>query len=54
MKHNHLEAYRDLINHIIFIKALFALATVALARPADDAAAVAPLVYGLPYGAAAG
>merc|ERR1712111_296158 len=34
--------------------ALFALATVALARPADDAAAVAPLVYGLPYGAAAG
>merc|ERR1711951_206495 len=34
--------------------ALFALASVALARPADDAAAVAPLVYGLPYGAAAG
>merc|ERR1711890_169055 len=29
--------------------ALFALATVALARPADEAAAVAPLVYGLPY-----
>merc|ERR1712029_1244885 len=26
----------------------------ALPRPADDAAAVAPLVYGLPYGAAAG
>merc|ERR1711951_154062 len=34
--------------------ALFALASVALARPADDAAAVAPLVYGLPCGAAAG
>merc|ERR1712189_92140 len=34
--------------------ALFALASVALARPADEAAAVAPLVYGLPYGAAAG
>merc|ERR1712042_300487 len=33
--------------------ALFALASVALARPADDAAAVAPLVYGLPYGALA-
>merc|ERR1711872_236032 len=33
--------------------ALFALASVALARPADEAA-VAPLVYGLPYGAAAG
>merc|ERR1712066_382125 len=35
--------------------ALFALASVALARPADDAAAVAPLVYGaygaLPYAA---
>merc|ERR1719384_2764004 len=30
--------------------ALFALASVALARPADEAA-VAPLVYGLPYGA---
>merc|ERR1712209_279015 len=34
--------------------ALFALASVALARPTEDAAAVAPLVYGLPYGAAAG
>merc|ERR1719352_1869275 len=34
--------------------ALFALASVALARPADEAAAVAPLVYGLPYGAAPG
>merc|ERR1711997_199366 len=34
--------------------ALFALASVALARPADEAAAVAPLVYGaLPYGALA-
>merc|ERR1712211_32858 len=32
---------------------LFALASVALARPADDAAAVGPLVYGLPYGALA-
>merc|ERR1712083_632754 len=31
--------------------ALFALASVALARPADEA--VAPLVYGLPYGALA-
>merc|ERR1712192_136539 len=31
--------------------ALFALASVALARPADEAAAVAPLVYGAPYGA---
>merc|ERR1712241_946125 len=31
----------------------FALASVALARPADEAAAVAPLVYGLPYGALA-
>merc|ERR1712181_173876 len=31
--------------------ALFALANVALARPADEAAAVAPLVYGAPYGA---
>merc|ERR1719220_197276 len=31
--------------------ALFALASVALARPAEDAAAVAPLVYGLPYAA---
>merc|ERR1711981_908538 len=35
--------------------ALFALASVALARPADEAAAVAPLVYGaygaLPYAA---
>merc|ERR1712192_221547 len=30
--------------------ALFALASVALARPADEAA-VAPLVYGAPYGA---
>merc|ERR1719234_1931660 len=30
--------------------ALFALASVALARPADEAA-VAPLVYGVPYGA---
>ena len=34
-------------------QALFALASVALARPADEAAAVAPLVYGLPYGALA-
>merc|ERR1712090_117589 len=33
--------------------ALFALASVAIARPADEAAAVAPLVYGLPYGALA-
>merc|ERR1711890_33884 len=33
--------------------ALFALASVALARPADETAAVAPLVYGLPYGALA-
>merc|ERR1712222_267698 len=34
--------------------ALFALASVALARPADEAAAVAPLVYGaLPHGALA-
>merc|ERR1719234_371674 len=31
--------------------ALFALASVALARPADEAAAGAPLVYGAPYGA---
>merc|ERR1712241_107680 len=31
--------------------ALFALASVALARPADEA--VAPLVYGLPHGALA-
>merc|ERR1712192_129607 len=31
--------------------ALFALASLALARPADEAAAVAPLVYGAPYGA---
>merc|ERR1739838_554391 len=31
--------------------ALFALASVALARPADEAAAVAPLVYRAPYGA---
>ena len=38
---------------MIILKALFALASVALARPADDAAAVAPLVYGLPYGALA-
>merc|ERR1739842_99251 len=29
--------------------ALLALASVALARPADEAAAVAPLVYGAPY-----
>ena len=36
------------------MQALFALASVALARPADEAAAVAPLVYGaLPYGALA-
>merc|ERR1711890_118863 len=33
--------------------ALYALAPVALARPAEEAAAVAPLVYGLPYGALA-
>merc|ERR1712071_281707 len=37
--------------------ALFALASVALARPADEAAAVSPLVYGaygaLPFGALA-
>merc|ERR1719415_189500 len=31
--------------------ALFALASVALVRPADEAAAVAPLVYALPYAA---
>ena len=47
--HHHLPSK---LSHLA-TQALFALASVALARPADEAAAVAPLVYGLPYGALA-